>query len=68
MCAYIYILCSLLLDNFTGYRNIVFLKKDFPGDLVLKTLLPMQGAWVQSLVREVPHAVWCGQKNKRNLC
>lgn len=28
-------------------------------------LLPMQGAWVQSLVWDIPHAVRCGQKKKK---
>jgi len=57
------------------YRNIFHLKKkkkkqtvekDFPGSPVVKTLLPLQGAWVQSLVQElrscVPHGM---AKNKQ---
>ena len=28
---------------------------DFPGGPVAKTLLPMQGAWVPSSVRELDH-------------
>ena len=35
----------------------------FPGCPVVKTVLPLQGAHVQSLVREV--ALWCGQKEKK---
>ena len=35
--------------------------RDFPGSLVVKTLLPMQEAWVLALVRELrsfmPHDV-----------
>ena len=29
------------------------LLKDFPGGPVTKTVLPMQGTWVQALVREL---------------
>ena len=29
---------------------------DFPGGPVAKTLLPMQGAWIQSLIRELDSA------------
>ena len=29
------------------------IKRDFPGGSVVKTVLPMQGIWVQSLVREL---------------
>ena len=34
----------------------------FPGSSVVKTVLPMQGVWVPSLVRElkIPYAAWCG--------
>ena len=32
---------------------IVKVVLDFPGGPVAKTMLPMQGTWVQSLVREV---------------
>ena len=27
--------------------------RDFPGSQVVKTVLPVQGIWVQSLVREL---------------
>ena len=29
--------------------------EDFPGGLVVKTLLPPQGVWVRSLVKEPTH-------------
>ena len=29
------------------------ISRDFPGGPVAKTVLPMQGAWVQHLVREL---------------
>ena len=31
----------------------VVVPRDFPGLPVIKNLLPMQGTWVQSLVREL---------------
>ena len=31
----------------------------------LRLVLPLQGARIQSLVREVPNAAWCGQKGKK---
>ena len=39
---------------------------DFPGGPVAKTsALPLLGARVPSLVGEVPHALRCGQKEKK---
>ena len=38
-------------------KMLFFPAGDFPGGPVAKTLLPMQGAWVWSLVREqLPYA------------
>ena len=37
---------------------------DFPGGPVVKTLLPEQGAWVQSLVRELSSCMLCSKKKK----
>ena len=40
--------------------------RDFPGGLVVKTVHPMQGTWVQSLVRELrSHALHGMAKKKR---
>ena len=40
------------MDTIIGkYLNTKF--RDFPGGAVVKTVLPMQGAWVQSLVWEL---------------
>jgi len=37
---------------------------DFPGGPVVKTLLPLQGARVRSLARElkIVNAMWCDKK------
>ena len=32
-------------------------KRNFTGSLVVKTAFPMQGSWVQSLVREPDHTL-----------
>ena len=47
---------SVFGKHFTAlfiYIYIYFFFKDFRGGPVVKTLLPMQGAWVRSLVREL---------------
>ena len=38
---------------------------NFPGGPVVKTVLPLQGAWVLFLVREVLHACRYGLKKKK---
>ena len=38
--------------NFTSMHNYA---KEFPGGLVAKTALPMQGDWVQFLVEDLFH-------------
>ena len=44
------------LGNLENLDQIAFFKievRDFPGGPVADSLLPIQGAWVQSLVREL---------------
>ena len=39
---------------------------DFPSGPVVKTVLPLQGAWLQSLVQELRfHMLQCSQKKKK---
>ena len=41
--------------------------QDFPGGPVVKMLrFHCRGAWVRSLIREVPHASRCSQKKKNH--
>lgn len=40
--------------------------RGFPGDPVVKAGLPMQGAWIQSLVRELRPYVPHGTAKKKN--
>ena len=40
--------------------------QDFPGGPVVKIPSFHCRGWVQSLVREVPHVSWCGQKEEKN--
>ena len=47
-------ICKCLKVNKKGFE-------EFPDDSVL----PMQGAWVRSLVGEVPHAMWYSHKKKK---
>ena len=41
-------------------------RREFPGDPVVKAGLPMQGAWIQSLVRELRPYVPHGTAKKKN--
>lgn len=48
-------------------RDFIFRNKcqrNFPGGSVVKTELPVQGMWVQFLVRKlrIPRDAWYGQK------
>ena len=38
--------------SLTGIDIKIFIR-DFPGGPVVESLLPLQGTWVQSLVREI---------------
>ena len=40
--------------------QMVILKYD-PGGPVVKTLLSMQGHWLDPWLRKIPHAMWSGQ-------
>ena len=46
------------------YCIIIF--RDFPGDPVVKTLCPLQGARVQSLVGELGSCMLCDAAKKKN--
>ena len=46
------------MNKNSGFQN-------FPADTVVK--IPLERAWVQSLVRELPYATWCGPPKKKNL-
>ena len=46
--------------------NFDTVQGNFPGGPVVKTVLPMQGAWVQSLVRELrSHMLHSTAKKKK---
>ena len=54
--------------RWTHYQNF----RNFPGHLVVKTYLPVQGVWVQSLVipgwrARVPHASWPINQSRSNV-
>lgn len=60
-----YLRLSFHFEIFKPTENVE--AADFPADPVVKTTLPLQGLQVRSLVREVPYAAQCSQKNKANL-
>ena len=49
-----------------GTQTLRVIQKDFSGGSGVKTLHPVQGAWVQSLVRELrSHTLHGTAKNKK---
>ena len=53
---------ALMLSYFRG-RDIEL--RDFSAGPVVKTLLPVQGAWVRSLVEELRSHMLCGVAKKK---
>ena len=64
---------SIILDQwslfFTIHKNhlLNYWFQGFPGGPGVRTLLPMQGTWVQSLVWELRSHKSCGMANKYSL-
>ena len=49
-----------LICGIWNMTQMVILKYD-PGGPVVKTLLSMQGHWLDPWLRKIPHAMWSGQ-------